>query len=155
MPPSNEAAISQVQQHPSQALAKAGYELLNAEALSDFVAQHSELIDILVQAYTPLTAFFDGAKLQLEYRQDPEIPDWEMVWIAVVVEIPDSQAEAEAMFEHATQRLDAFDQFCWLEVPSEIRQLLGVDLKFHALPMAGLLDAGRAATTRAAQTLQR
>jgi hypothetical protein len=148
----SERAIAQSQQRSSQVLIDAGYELLNAGAVSEFAVQHPVLIDILVQAKAHLTVFFDGAKLQLEHRQDPEIPDWEMLWIEVVVEVPDCQEAADAMFEHATQRLEAFDQFCWLEVPSDIRQLLGVDLKFHAVSLEGLPSAGRTTVTRDSKT---
>jgi hypothetical protein len=97
-----------------------GYELRDADRVTQFLHGHTHLITLLIEARDRIREYFPESPLVLEVADDPEAAGSQLVAIIIVSSSPDDVAE----------RLERFDRAWWLGAIRRARGDLCITVEF-------------------------
>jgi hypothetical protein len=103
------------------------YTLHQEEKISQFLSQHQSLLKILEEAPSQIRKYFpvsQNPELVLELLADPDISDYEELFILIV-----TQYDAET----AIKNLEKLNEFWWFKIPFDERSELSIDVKFKKI----------------------
>lgn len=106
---------------------KRNYTLHQEEKISQFLQQHPRLLKILEDAPTQIRNYFpvnQNPDLILEILADPDIPDYEELFILIV-----TQYDADIAIEN----LEKLNESWWFKIPFDERSELCIDVKFQKI----------------------
>ncbi|MBD2568868.1 hypothetical protein [Anabaena lutea] len=99
------------------------YTIENILDVNRFLQNHSNLIDVILEAYPQIRKYFPTEKLRLKLYVDPESSQWEYLIISICVS-PESVDEA-------LNKQNEFDENWWINASLGVAVNLSIDLEFE------------------------
>lgn len=99
------------------------YTIENTLDVKRFLQNHSNLIDVILEAYLQIRKYFPAEKLRLKLFSDPESPQWEKLVLSIFAN-PESVDEA-------LNQLEEFDENWWIDASSGVAVNLCIHLDFE------------------------
>jgi hypothetical protein len=99
------------------------YTIENMLDVNIFLQNHSNLIDIILEAHPQLRKYFPTEKLRLKLFSNPESSQWEKLVLSICAS-PESVDEA-------LNQLEKFDENWWIDASSGVAVNLCINLDFE------------------------
>ncbi|MEA5579024.1 hypothetical protein [Anabaena sp. UHCC 0451] len=99
------------------------YTIKNILDVNRFLQDHSNLIDVLVEAHPQIRKYFPTEKLRLKLYVDPESPEWDKL-VLYICASPES-------VDQALNQLDELDENWWIDASLGVAVNLCIHLDFE------------------------